>query len=71
MQLSKEQIEQFDRDGYLFFPSLFNPQEIKTLIDAVPELYSRQEAYNVREKGSNAVRTNFRSEEHTSELQSH
>lgn len=59
MQLSKEQIEQFDRDGYLFFPSLFNPQEIKTLIDAVPELYSRQEAYNVREKGSNAVRTNF------------
>lgn len=50
MQLSKEQIEQFDRDGYLFFPSLFNPQEIKTLIDAVPELYSRQEAYNVRRK---------------------
>jgi ectoine hydroxylase len=25
----------------------------------VPELYSRREAYNVREKGSDAVRTNF------------
>ena len=59
MRLSKEQIEQFDRDGYLFFPSHFTPEEIKTLTDAVPELYSRQEAYNIRERGSQAVRTNF------------
>ena len=29
------------------------------LTDAVPDLYSRREAYNVREKGSDAVRTNF------------
>ena len=27
--------------------------------DAVPELYARREAYNVRERGSDAVRTNF------------
>jgi ectoine hydroxylase len=59
MRLTKEQMEQFDRDGYLFFPSLFTPEETKTLNDAVPELYSRCEAYNVREKGSDAVRTNF------------
>ena len=32
---------------------------MKTLTDAVPELYSRREAYNVREKGKDAVRTNF------------
>ena len=59
MRLTPEQIEQFDRDGYLFFPSHFSTEEMKTLTDAVPELYSRREAYNVREKGSDAVRTNF------------
>ena len=59
MQLSAEQLEQFDRDGYLFFPGHFSREETRTLTDAVPELYSRREAYNVREKGSDAVRTNF------------
>lgn len=59
MKLSPEQIAQFDRDGYLFFPSLFSPDEVKVLTDAVPALYARREAYNVREKGSDAVRTNF------------
>jgi ectoine hydroxylase len=59
MRLSKEQLAQFDRDGYLFFPSHFSPEETKTLNAAVPELYARREAYNVREKGKEAVRTNF------------
>jgi ectoine hydroxylase len=59
MRLTPEQKEQFDRDGYLFFPSLFSPDEVATLTAAVPDLYSRREAYNVREKGSDAVRTNF------------
>ncbi|MFQ3198293.1 MAG: ectoine hydroxylase [Paraglaciecola sp.] len=59
MKLSPAQLEQFGRDGYLFFPSLFTPQETQTLNDAVPELYSRREDYNIREKGKDAVRTNF------------
>src|SRR3954463_15382186 len=59
MQLTKAQLEQFDREGYLFFPSLFSPREMQSMHDAVPELYSRREALNVREKGSDAVRTNF------------
>lgn len=59
MKLTPEQIAQFERDGYLFFPGLFSPAETKTLTDAVPDLYARREAYNVREKGSDAVRTNF------------
>jgi len=59
MRLSPTQREQFDREGYLFFPGLFSADETRTLTDAVPELYSRREAYNVREKGSDAVRTNF------------
>lgn len=59
MRLTPEQIAQFDRDGYLFFPGLFSPEETRTLTSAVPELYARREAYNVRERGSDAVRTNF------------
>jgi ectoine hydroxylase len=59
MKLSPDQIAQFERDGYLFFPGLFSRAEIATLTAAVPELYSRREAYNVREKGKDAVRTNF------------
>ena len=59
MKLTPEQHAQFERDGYLFFPGLFTPEETRTLTDAVPALYARREAYNVREKGSDAVRTNF------------
>jgi len=59
MRLDPEQITQFDREGYLFFPGLFSPEETAALSAAVPELYSRREAYNVREKGKDAVRTNF------------
>ena len=59
MNLTPAQKEQFDRDGYLFFPGLFTADETARLNAAVPELYSRRAAYNVREKGSEAVRTNF------------
>jgi ectoine hydroxylase len=59
MRLDPEQITQFEREGYLFFPGLFSPEETAALSAAVPELYSRREAYNVREKGKDAVRTNF------------
>ena len=59
MRLSEEQREQFDRDGYLFFPSLFSEAEIKVLTDEVPRLFAQSRPENVREKDSDAVRTNF------------
>jgi ectoine hydroxylase len=59
MRLTRQQTEQFDRDGYLFVPGQFSAGEVRVLTEAVPELYARREAYNVREKGSDAVRTNF------------
>ena len=59
MRLTRQQLEQFDRDGYLFFPGQFSADETRVLTDAVPELYARREVYNVREKASDAVRTNF------------
>ena len=57
MQLTPAQLAQFERDGYLFFPSLFTPQEIQALLDEVPRLYAQYRPENVREKGSDAVRT--------------
>jgi ectoine hydroxylase len=59
MNLTKTQREEFDREGYLFFPSLFSPTEIKSLSDEVPRLYAERRPENVREKGSESVRTNF------------
>jgi ectoine hydroxylase len=59
MRLDVEQVERFDHDGYLFFPSLFTPEEVRILTDEVPQLFAQQRPENVREKGSDAVRTNF------------
>ncbi|MEF7616300.1 phytanoyl-CoA dioxygenase family protein [Aquincola sp. MAHUQ-54] len=59
MKLTAEQVARFEREGFLFFPGLFSPEETRVLTEAVPALYSRREAFNVREKGSDAVRTNF------------
>ncbi len=59
MKLTPQQHADFDRDGYLFFPGLFSAAEMQPMLAAVPELYSRREPYNVREKGTDAVRTNF------------
>jgi ectoine hydroxylase len=59
MRLNSEQLELFDRDGFLFFPSLFSSDEVRVLVDEVPHLYATHRPENVREKGSDAVRTNF------------
>ena len=59
MKLTPEELERFDREGYLFFPGLFSAQEIAVLNDEVPKLYAQRRPENVREKGSEAVRTNF------------
>jgi ectoine hydroxylase len=59
MKLTPEQLATFDRDGYLFFPGLFSAEELRPLLDEVPRLYAQHRPENVREKGSDAVRTNF------------
>ena len=59
MRINRERLDSFDRDGFLFFPNLFRPEEVKVLSDEVPRLYAQHRPENVREKGSDAVRTNF------------
>ncbi len=59
MNLTLEQRNRFEKEGYLFFPSLFSQKEAQYLAATVPELYERREEYNYREKESDVVRTNF------------
>jgi len=59
MKLTPSQLEQFERDGYLFFPQMLSREEIDVLNAEVPRLYAQERPENVREKDSTAVRTNF------------
>ena len=57
MTLSAEEIQRFDRDGYLF-SSLFTREEMKVLNDEARVVRQRRPE-NVREKTGDVVRTNF------------
>ena len=59
MTLSRVETERFDRDGYLFFPSLFTPEEVGRLTAELPAVFAEHRPENVRERGSDAVRTSF------------
>jgi ectoine hydroxylase len=59
MKLTETQLQDFDRDGYLFFPSLFSPGEMQVLLDEIPGIYAQHRPEIVREKGSESVRTVF------------
>lgn len=59
MHLTEQQLNKFDKEGYLFFPSLFSKEEVGYLNSAVPDLYKIRAEYNFREKGTDVVRTNF------------
>ncbi|NLD56019.1 MAG: proline hydroxylase [Burkholderiaceae bacterium] len=59
MRLTDQQLQDFDRDGYLFFPSLFSTEEMKVLLAEIPSIYEQRRPEIVREKGSDSVRTVF------------
>lgn len=61
MKLSPEQVDQFERDGYLFFPSLFSTEEIERIRDQVPSLYAEDRPEIFREKDGKTPRTGFAS----------
>ena len=56
MELTPEQIAEFDDRGLLVFPGLLQPQEVAQLTVRLPELYSRTGPEVVREKQSNNIR---------------
>ncbi|MEM7406372.1 MAG: phytanoyl-CoA dioxygenase family protein [Pseudomonadota bacterium] len=58
MQLSREQIEKFDQEGYLFFPQCFTPDEARVLLDAANEVYAL-EREEVWRESTGVARTAF------------
>jgi len=61
MKQTTAQLQQFDKDGYLFFPSLFSTEEISRVRDAVPALYAEDRPEIFREKDGKTPRTGFAS----------
>src|SRR5690554_201275 len=61
---TQEQVEGFERDGFLFLDEFFTPQETAALLREVermaedPAIQQREEV--IREPGSNAVRSVFK-----------
>ena len=58
MQLTAQQIESFEQDGYLFFPNAFSAEETGVLKQAARDVYALQREEVWREK-SGVARTAF------------
>lgn len=59
MKLTPAQVEQFKREGYLFFPQLFSREEMSVLCAEVPKIYAEHRPEIVREKDGVTPRTSF------------
>ncbi len=58
MKLTNEQLEEFDREGYVFLPSVFSPDEIKVLKDAAEAVFT-MDRDEVWRESSGVARTAF------------
>src|SRR3546814_18776677 len=58
MQLTEEQLAQFDEEGYLFLPEVFSRKETAVLMIEVPGIFAQEPQENFREQ-SGVVRTTF------------
>jgi ectoine hydroxylase len=56
MRLTAQQIEHYDRFGYLFFDRLFDEEEVAAMRDAIPEVVGGASAGLRREEKADAVR---------------
>ena len=57
MKLSKTQLDQFDRDGFLVLPELFSSEEVEVLRGELDSLFAEDRPENFRERASGEVRT--------------
>jgi len=57
MRLSREQMQAFERQGFLVLPGLFTPREVEVLRGALVPVFAEESPANVREKLSGEVRT--------------
>jgi len=59
MKLTAEQTRQFEEEGYLFLPEVFDPSEVEVLLAEVPGIFAQEREEVWREKDGKAVRTAF------------
>jgi len=57
MQLTDEQTQCLDQDGYLIIPDLFSSEEVDAIRSRLPRLFAEQCEANVIERNSGVVRT--------------
>jgi ectoine hydroxylase len=57
MRLSQAQLDEFDREGYLFLPGVFSAEEVAILNRETPGIFAQDRQEVTREKGSTAPRT--------------
>ncbi len=57
MKLTQDQVDNYQRDGFLVLPALFSPAEVNVLREALEEPFSEDCPQNFRERESGAVRT--------------
>ena len=57
MQLTRDQLERFDRDGFLVIEGLFSRAEAGRLRARLPALFAEDTPANIRERASGEVRT--------------
>ena len=61
MKLTDEQLETFDREGYLFLPSVFSSEEMAIINAEVPKIHALQREEVWREADGTTPRTAFAS----------
>ena len=57
MQITDQQLAQFERDGFLILPELFSVEEVGIIRAALPALFDEQTDANIPEREGGAVRT--------------
>ena len=57
MRLTQEQLQRFERDGFLILPALFSAAEVAVLRNAMDRVFHQDSPANIREKHSQVVRT--------------
>jgi ectoine hydroxylase len=59
MKLTEQQRAEFETEGYLFLPEVFNAAEVGVLAGEVPGIFAQEREEVWRESGGKAVRTAF------------
>lgn len=64
MKLTQEQLDSYDRDGFLLLPSCFSQREVEVMSSELPGIFAEESERRVVEKGGAAVRSVYGTHAH-------